>query len=72
MRRLKRGEKVLDRYGTVHTVDRQEGNTVYLTTRKTDKISFQMGWIHRTKCYPLSRRTEREASRREKRGAADA
>ena len=51
MRLLKLGEKVMDLYSSVHTVDRQEGNTVYLSDGT---------WIHRTKCYPVRAQEEGE------------
>ncbi len=51
MKKLKHGEKVMDRYGFIYTVDEQEGNTVYLEVHASNKVTMQRKWIHRTKCF---------------------
>ena len=45
-RKLKRGEKVRDRYGVTHTAALQIGNTVYLDNGE---------WIHRSNCVRLDK-----------------
>jgi len=60
MKRLKKGEKVKDRYGNVYTVRGQVGDTVYLEVHPSDKVTLQRAWIHRTKCFRLNARGEVE------------
>ena len=60
MKQLKKGEKVRDRYGNVYTVRGQIGNMVYLETVPSDKITLQLAWIHRTKCFRLNAKGEVE------------
>ena len=44
MDKLNRGDKIRDRYGKIHTVLRQDDNTVYTYTCGAE-------WIHRSNCW---------------------
>lgn len=55
MTKLRRGDKVKDRYGKVSEVRGQIGSTVYLADGN---------WIHRTKCWKLETFYSAELGRR--------